>query len=94
MAKKIRGPKGAHPTARGWVNPKTGELLKCQKISQAAIDEWFGVVEQTPPAAEVDLESMTKAELETFGRGHGVELDRRKTKDKLISRLKGILPTK
>lgn len=40
----IKGPKGAEPTLKGWVNPKTGELLKSQKISQSQVDEWFGVV--------------------------------------------------
>jgi hypothetical protein len=44
----IKGPKGAHPTLRGWINPKTGELLKSQKISQAAIDEFFGVTIEGP----------------------------------------------
>lgn len=32
----------AHPTTNGWVS-STGELLKKQKISQAQIDEWYGV---------------------------------------------------
>lgn len=39
----ISGPKGAEPTARGWINPKTGELLKSQRITQVQIDEWHGV---------------------------------------------------
>lgn len=39
----IKGPKGAEPTLRGWVNPKTGELLKSQRITQPQIDEWHGV---------------------------------------------------
>lgn len=38
----IIGPKGAIPTAKGWVSPK-GELLKSQRITQAQIDEWNGV---------------------------------------------------
>jgi len=32
--------KDAQPTTRGWVNPKTGELLKVVKIKQAMIDEF------------------------------------------------------
>lgn len=49
----IRGPKGAHPTRRGWVNPKTGELLKSQKISEEDIAAFFGVVVEEPtPAPE------------------------------------------
>lgn len=38
----IRGPKNAIPTTRGWVNPKTGELLKSQKITIDQIAEWHG----------------------------------------------------
>jgi len=35
----------------------------------------------------VDFEAMTKAELEVYGRSIGVELDRRQTKETLISQL-------
>ena len=35
----------------------------------------------------IDYESMTKAELEVYGRSIGVELDRRQTKDTLIAEL-------
>ena len=34
-----------------------------------------------------DLTKMTKAKLEEIGRVHGVELDRRLTKDKLVTQL-------
>jgi hypothetical protein len=102
----LRGPKGAKPTLRGWVNPKTGELLKSQRISQADIDEWNGVAPQPAPSPEPEevptdwnedgtideLESMTKAQLEQLGRDHGVELDRRKNKATLIEELREILP--
>jgi hypothetical protein len=36
----INGPKNSYPTSRGWVSLK-GELLKCQRISQEDIDEWY-----------------------------------------------------
>lgn len=57
----ITGPKGAEPTLKGWINPKTGELLKSQRISQTDIDEWFGVTVtvETPPAAPVVEEEPT-----------------------------------
>jgi len=48
----IKGPKNAVPTKRGWVSPK-GELLKSQKITQAQIDEWYGVAEPAPKIEEV-----------------------------------------
>lgn len=35
----IKGPKGAHPTTRGWESAK-GELLKSQRISEDQITEW------------------------------------------------------
>ena len=40
-----------------------------------------------PTTQSVDYESMTKAELEVYGRSIGVELDRRQTKETLISQL-------
>jgi preprotein translocase subunit SecF len=40
-----------------------------------------------PTTQSIDYESMTKAELEVYGRSVGVELDRRQTKDILISQL-------
>ena len=38
-----------------------------------------------------DLESMTKAQLEEFGRKHNIELDRRKKKATLIKELKAAI---
>ena len=99
----IRGPKGAHPTKRGWVNPKTGELLKSQKISQEDIDAFFGVVAQPAPVeAEAvedynqdgvidEIESMTKVQIEEYGRTVGIELDRRKSKATMIEDLKAFM---
>ena len=40
-----------------------------------------------PTTQSVDYESMTKAELEVFGRSIGLELDRRQTKKTLINQL-------
>ena len=39
------------------------------------------------PDEEVNLNTMTKIELEEYGRTLGIELDRRYTKDKLIEQL-------
>ena len=50
-------------------------------VEEAAIEE---VIEETSK----DLESMTKVELEEYGRTIGVELDRRKKKSDLIEELK------
>tara|TARA_R100000234_G_scaffold84308_1_gene53507 strand:+ start:506 stop:814 length:309 start_codon:yes stop_codon:yes gene_type:complete len=40
-----------------------------------------------PTSQSIDYESMTKAELEVYGRSIGVELDRRQTKNSLINKL-------
>ena len=48
------------------------------------------VASTTPVKTEVkttNLELMTKAELEVYGRSIGIELDRRQTKDTLIKQL-------
>ena len=48
------------------------------------------VASTTPVESEVqttNLETMTKAELEVYGRTIGIELDRRQTKDTLIKQL-------
>ena len=54
---------------------------------------WFGNIfkkilniEETP----VDLNTMTKLQLEDYGRSLGVELDRRHSKKKLIARLESL----
>jgi len=38
-----------------------------------------------------DLNSLTKVQLEELGREHGIELDRRKTKAKLVSELREVV---
>ena len=48
------------------------------------------VASTTPVESEVqttNIETMTKAELEVYGRTIGIELDRRQTKDTLIKQL-------
>ena len=42
------------------------------------------------PVKVVDLQSMTKRQLETYGRSLGIELDRRHNKKKLIARLESV----
>jgi hypothetical protein len=91
--------KGAVPTPAGWRDPRTNELLKAQKLSQAQINAYLGVEEKvTPPAPAPKpapetspLDSMTKVQLEELGREHGVELDRRKSKAILVAQMKEIL---
>ena len=41
--------------------------------------------------AAVDLQSMSKRQLEALGREHGVELDRRKTRKTLVGQMRDLL---
>ena len=51
------------------------------------------VVEKTPvkKTSDVSLESMSKKELESYGRTLGVELDRRHSRKDLVKELKDVL---
>ena len=42
------------------------------------------------PIGDKSLDEMTKVELEALGRTHGVELDRRKSKESLIGQIKNL----
>ena len=111
--------KDALPTGRGWAHPKTGELLKATRLSQADINDYLGIpkapvaaapapvpdvheepaggmetavaegdqMEMLLEADPINLDNMTKLELETYGRTLGIELDRRKSKADLINTL-------
>ena len=73
------------------------ELLMTNEVHSAYEDVTTTTsVEDTAPASveepvnppPLDYASMTKLELETFGRTIGIELDRRHSKNKLIKQLK------
>ena len=96
----------AVPTSKGWEDPDSGELFVSRKFAQADIDAFHGKVAKPAPAPKpapvveeevvveepsLDLESMTKVELEAVGREHGVELDRRERKSSLLSKIKAIV---
>ena len=88
-------------TPRGIVTAH-GEMLKRRKMSEAQINEWNGFEKKTvapkpapvieePAAEEINLESMTKDQLEALGREHGIELDKREKKADLIEVLKYVI---
>ena len=62
----------------------------CTEVAEAPVVEEAVVEEVVEEVAEesVDLESMTKVQLEEYGRTIGIELDRRKKKSALIEELK------
>src|SRR6056300_106539 len=57
-----------------------------KRLGYSDDDTTFTDVADTPN--ELDLESMTKKQLEDLGRDHGVELDRRKSKTTLLKTMK------
>ena len=58
------------------------------EVCKAPIASTEPVVEQEPTDSdEVDFSQMTKAQLETYGRELGIELDKRQTKADLIAKL-------
>ena len=71
------------------------ELLSTNEVHSAYEDVTTTSVEDTAPASvedpvnpkPLDFNSMTKLELETFGRTIGIELDRRHSKSKLTKTL-------
>jgi len=71
------------------------ELLATNEVHSAYEDVTTTSVEDTAPASvedpvnpePLDFNSMSKLELETFGRTIGIELDRRHSKSKLIKTL-------
>ena len=97
----------AVPTSKGWEDPDSGELFVSRKFAQADIDAFHGKVAKPKPAPkpapvveetivvedapEVDLEKLTKLELEAVGREHGVELDRREKKSTLLEKVKALV---
>ena len=48
-------------------------------------------VDELMESDAMDFDSMTKRELEEFGREHGVELDRRENKQSLIAQVKTLM---
>ena len=87
--------KDAQPTPIGWRNPRTREILAVRKISQAEIDEYYGIeteTEETPVIVEilteeVDLSKKTKKQLEELAIERGIELDSKETKKTLLAKL-------
>ncbi len=68
----------------------TEEVAVAEPVEAAPVEE--APVEEAPAEeTTVDLESMTKIQLEEYGRTIGIELDRRKTKASLIEELKAVI---
>ncbi len=61
-----------------------GNIIKSIFNNEGLVQEPVEVKEKKP---KVNLQSMTKRQLEEYGRTLGIELDRRNNKKKLIARL-------
>ena len=71
------------------------ETVEAPVVEETPVVEEAPVVDTAPASVEdpvdpepLDFESMSKLDLETFGRTIGIELDRRFSKNKLIKQLK------
>jgi hypothetical protein len=70
----------------GCTEVKDGEkTVKAEPVIEKAVEILDKVIESTTPS--IDLEAMTKVQLEEHGRTLGIELDRRKKKTDLIAEL-------
>tara|TARA_R100000315_G_scaffold55634_1_gene29770 strand:- start:237 stop:476 length:240 start_codon:yes stop_codon:yes gene_type:complete len=65
----------------------TGSVEKTDELPPRPEEEIASNIESS---SDLDFNSMSKLELESYGRTLGVELDRRQSKDKLINQLKDI----
>jgi hypothetical protein len=81
--------KDATPSLKGWHHPRTNELLKCARHTQDQVDAYMKPAKPVEvEEVSVDIEDMSKKELELFAREHlDVELDRRKSKETLLNQL-------
>ena len=67
------------------------ELIHSTKVVEPIVEsepEEVVITEEPVVEKSTDFESMTKAQLEVFGRTIGIELDKRHTKAALIAELK------
>ena len=77
-----------------------GEMLKRKKMTSHAINEWNGTSAVAAPIVEaaveeveveVEVEDLTKNELEKLARTYGVELDKRESKADLVDAVKALI---
>ena len=64
-----------------------GDLIGVKTTPPIVVEPEPEIVEGDSDEGQVDLESLSKIELEEFGRELGIELDRRHSKKKLVKEL-------
>ena len=77
----------------GTYDIKVFDLMSKAQAEAKLTEMGGGVKKFTPkaPSDVVDLDDMSKLELEAMMRKHGVELDRRETKSSLVAKAKAII---
>ena len=95
--KKAGWLKNGIATEHGIVDSK-GTMLKRGKMTTHAIHAWNGISLVVAPApvveeeeVDVEIEDLTKGELEELARTYGVELDKRESKASLLSSVKALI---
>ena len=95
--KKAGWLKNGIATEHGIVDSK-GTMLKRGKMTTHAIHAWNGISPAVAPApvveeeeVDVEIEDLTKGELEELARTYGVELDKRESKASLLSSVKALI---
>ena len=92
------------PTSAGSIvdlDEQNGEYLVAIGKAELAVEACEAPTASTDPvdeseptdSDEVDFSQMTKAQLETYGRELGIELDKRQTKTDLITKLEKFIST-
>jgi len=84
--------KNAKATTRGWINPRTGELLKVQKMTQEKADMLNGVKPEpvkVEPVKEIQIPEEPKTEVRLGGSAIEVEKKEETPKSIFMSRLGG-----
>ncbi len=92
------------PTSAGAivdVKEQAGNYLIAVDKAELAVEACEAPIASTEPVVEpeptdsdeVDFSQMTKAQLETYGRELGIELDKRQTKTDLIAKLEKFIST-
>ena len=64
-----------------------GDLIGGKTTPPIVVEPEPEIIEGDSDEVQVDLESLSKIELEEFGRELGIELDRRHSKKKLVKEL-------
>jgi len=83
------------------VDKQAGEYLVAVEKAEFVVDACEAPIASTEPvdeqessnSDEVEFSQMTKAQLETYGRELGIELDKRQNKTELISKLEEFIST-